>query len=132
MTIKPSKPYVISWLAIPVLSLIGLLFRQHTLDIQLHDTYYVIANMHVVLAESVVLVLIGVGYWLIEWQSKKPNSLLVVLHLVLTIGILVLCVLPISGSDNLVPSDWLVWSLFTFVFAQFIYLINIVAAWMRG
>jgi heme/copper-type cytochrome/quinol oxidase subunit 1 len=132
MAIKISKPYLISWLAIPVLSLIGLLFRQHTLDIQLYDTYYVIGNTHVVLAGSVLLLVIGIGYWLIKWQSKTPNSLLVVLHLVLTISVLILCVLPAFGGDNLVPSDWLVWLLFTFVLAQFIYLINIVATWMRG
>ncbi|QDK78238.1 hypothetical protein EXU85_06355 [Spirosoma sp. KCTC 42546] len=132
MAIKISKPYLISWLAIPVLSLIGLLFRQHTVDVQLYDTYYVIGNTHVALAGSVVLLVIGAGYWLIDWQSKTPNSLLVVLHLLLTIGVLVLSVLPAFGGDNLIPSDWLVWLLLTFVLAQFIYLINIVAAWIRG
>ncbi len=93
-----NKPYLTSWLVIPVLVLIGLIFNQHTLDIQLHDTYFIVGNLQFVLAASLLLLLVGLGYWFINRLGKSPNRVLTVIHLLLTVGIVILFAVPIAEN----------------------------------
>jgi heme/copper-type cytochrome/quinol oxidase subunit 1 len=131
MEISLNKPYLISWLAIPILVLIGLLFRQHTLDIQLYDTYFVVANLHFALAGSALLLIIGMGYWLVGLSGKTPNLVLTLVHLSLTIGVLVIVALPLFNTDSLASTEWLFLMIVAFLLAQCAYTINILITLLR-
>lgn len=118
------KPYLTSWLTIPVLILVGFAFSQHTLDVQLYDTYFVVGNLHFVSAASLLLLLIGLGYWLVKRQGKSPNRVLTVIHLSLTVGILLLFAMPIS-ENSIGLSGFLAWSVLALLMAQVLYLVNL-------
>ena len=113
------KPYIISWLAIPALILLGIVFRQHTIDIQLADTYYVIGKLNFVFVAALFLLLLGVGYWLVSRNGKIPNKTLTSIHLLLTLMALVTFALPLPDSN------WLVWGAMALVVSQLVYIINI-------
>lgn len=125
-----NKPYLTSWLTIPILILFGLLFNRHTIDIQLYDTYFVIANLHFVLAASLLLLLIGLGYWLINRRGKAPNRVLTAIHLLLTVGVLLLFAAPVS-EINMVLSAWFMWGVIALLLAQLLYLVNIFITLLR-
>ncbi len=131
MKILPNKPYLISWLAIPLLVLVGLLFREHTLNVQFYDTYFVIANLHVALAGSILLLVVGMGYWLIGLSGKTTDPFVARSHLSLTIGGLVLVTSPLFSSDRLACTEWLFLVLLTLLLAQCAYIVNSVATLLR-
>lgn len=109
-----TKPYRICWFAILLLILIGFIYRDTPLDIQLYDTYYIVGAFHFVLIGSIILFLVGFGYWLLDWQSKQPNKFLMVLHLAFTIGVLCL-VLPVAGSTDKSVLIGLFWAALVFL-----------------
>jgi len=123
------KPYQLIWLTIPALVLIGLIFRTHTVDIQLADTYYVISNLYCVLPGSVFMLVLGMAYWLMRRQRLNPT--LTALHILLTIGPLVLIVLPLP-TDNQIPSNYLIWGVAGFILGQCLFLINSTIALVRS
>ena len=125
-----NKAYLTCWLTIPILILIGLLFNRHTIDIQLYDTYFIISNPHFILAASLLLLLIGLGYWLINRRGKFPDRVLIAVHLLLTVGVLLLFAVPMSQVNG-VLSTWLTWGIVALLLAQFIYLINILTTLLR-
>lgn len=116
------KPYLTSWLAIPLLVLLSIVFSHHTVDIQLADTYYVIGNPQFAFVASLFLLLLGTGYWLISRKNKIPNRTLTVVHLLLTLAALVTFVLPLSNSNGLV------WDAMAFVLSQCLYILNLFMA----
>lgn len=125
------KPHLISWLASPVFVFIGLLFNQRTFDLQLYDTYFVIGNPYFVLAGSAYLLVIGLGYWLVSLTGKTPNRTLTVIHLLLTIGMLILVELPLLNSNTLAGMEGLALSVIAFLVGQCAYIINMVVTLLR-
>jgi heme/copper-type cytochrome/quinol oxidase subunit 1 len=129
-----NKPYLISGLAIPFLALVGFLFRQHTFNIQLYDTYFVIANPQFVLVGSVLLLVVGMGYWLISLTGKTLNTILTGIHIFLTVSVLFLFTLPLFTSESLENPDRLFFSIIAFLLGQCAYAVNILITllWKRA
>ncbi|SOD88911.1 hypothetical protein [Spirosoma fluviale] len=125
------KPYLISWLAMPVLILMGLVFRQHTVDVQLYDTYFVIANSHVALMGSAFLLVVGLGYWLICLTGKTPNIALTTIHLLPTIIVLMLLVMPLFRNGPFANAEWLSLGILAFLLGQCAYVIVIMLTLLR-
>ena len=125
-----TRPHLTSWYAIPVLILAGVLFNQHTIEIQVYDTYYLISNINFALAGSLLLLLIGFGYWLIGRIRKNLNPTLTTIHLLLTFGVLIGFTLPVT--DHLVSSGWLIYSLAAFLIGELLYAINVFVALFFG
>lgn len=125
------KPYLICWLIIPVLGLMGLLFHRHTVDVQLYDTYFVIANSHVALAGSAFLLVVGLGYWLICLTGKTPNIALTTIHLLPTIIVLMLLVMPLFGNGPFADTEWLPLGVLAFLLGQCAYVIVILLTLRR-
>ena len=66
--------------------LIGILSGDTMLDINVHDTYYVIAYLHLAILVSILFVIIGIGYWIMQKAGRKLSKWLNWTHIGLTFG----------------------------------------------
>lgn len=134
-----TKPDLIFFLSIPVILLIGIMSGGATLDINVHDTYFVIAHFHIAVLISILFGIIGVGYWIMKKANRKLSKWLNWTHIVLTIGGLI-AIFGISylslGSDThsqfpyfdeLERKNSILTSIiFIVIFGQLMYLINLI------
>ncbi len=56
------------------------------LDINVHDTYYVIAYLHLTILISTLFGIIGIGYWIMQKADRKLSKWLNWTHISLTFG----------------------------------------------
>ncbi|UII75158.1 cbb3-type cytochrome c oxidase subunit I [Flagellimonas sp. HMM57] len=80
------KPHLIFLLAIPIILLTGILSGDAILDINVHDTYYVITYLHFAILISTFFGIIGIGYWIIQKVGRKLSKWLNWIHIGLTFG----------------------------------------------
>ena len=80
------KPHLIFLLAIPIIMLIGILSGNAMLDINVHDTYYVISYSHMAILISILFGIIGIGYWIMQKVDRKLSKWLNWTHIGLTFG----------------------------------------------
>lgn len=80
------KPHLIFLLAIPIIMLIGVLSEDAILDINIHDTYYVIAYLYIAILISILFGIIGIGYWIMHKADRKLSKWLNSIHIGLTFG----------------------------------------------
>jgi len=82
-------PYVILWFIAAILILIahGISSRQYdtTLDINIHDTYFVISYTHIFRFLAFWAVICAMGYWVLSRFNIKSFFWLTLSHLVLSI-----------------------------------------------
>jgi len=86
MNIVINKPYQIFWFSIPIIILFGLTNGDNYLDVNLHDTMFVVTNSYIAKIFSVLFGLIGVGYWLMHKFRYNLSKRLNLIHIILTIG----------------------------------------------
>lgn len=89
MQLKKIKTYHLFWFVGLLNLLIGLVNNgpDDTLDINVHDTYFVIAHLHVAIVLFLFYFLNGVGYWAIQSVFKKKlEKSLTLIHTVIVIG----------------------------------------------
>mgnify|MGYP003336921658 CR=1 FL=1 len=61
--------------------LTGILLANASIDISLHDTYYVIGHFHYVVAPGTIFALFaGIYYWFPKMTGKKMSEMLGKLH----------------------------------------------------
>lgn len=65
---------------------IGFFSGDAELDINVHDTYYVIAYVHLIKLISVLFGIIGLGYWIMQKTNKKLSKWMNLTHIGLTFG----------------------------------------------
>lgn len=80
------KPHLIFLLAIPIIVLIGILSGDAVLDINVHDTYFIIAYLHFATLISIIFGIIGIGYWIMQKADRKLSKWLNWTHIGLTFG----------------------------------------------
>ncbi|WP_299523685.1 cbb3-type cytochrome c oxidase subunit I [Winogradskyella sp.] len=80
------KPHLIFLLVIPIIMLIGILSGDSVLDINVHDTYFVIAYLHLAILISILFGIIGIGYWIMKKANRKLSKWLNWTHIGLTFG----------------------------------------------
>jgi cytochrome c oxidase subunit 1 len=104
--------------------LTGIILGNSALDIQLHDTYFVVAHFHVVMGAAAAFGLFsGVYHWFPKMYGKMMSNSLGQIHFWLTfLGVYVL-----SDMNAFIT----VAAIFTFV-AQFIFLINFFYSIFKG
>ncbi|MEM9544854.1 MAG: cbb3-type cytochrome c oxidase subunit I [Bacteroidota bacterium] len=89
-----NKPYLPLWYLMPFLLFAFLVNRNKTIDIQLHDTYIVLASGHLGILLSILLVLFGGIYWLvrkkklIRWMTRVHVLSMLILSVFLFFGLL--------------------------------------------
>ncbi|MBO0321436.1 cbb3-type cytochrome c oxidase subunit I [Muricauda sp. CAU 1633] len=80
------KPHLIFLFAIPIILFVGILNGNAVLDINVHDTYYVIAHLHLAILVSILFGIIGIGYWAMKKADKQLSKWLNGTHIGLTFG----------------------------------------------
>jgi heme/copper-type cytochrome/quinol oxidase subunit 1 len=87
MNIKNIKVYHLFWFVAVIILLIGIINPNETLDINIHDTYFVIGYLHVSFVLFLFYFLNGFGYWSIQKVIKKQLvKSLTLIHSVILIG----------------------------------------------
>ncbi len=84
MNLRKIKIYNLFWLVALIILVIGLIQTRNedtTFDINIHDTYFVIAHFYVALFLSLAYYLIGLGYWIVQKAMKrKLINVLTIIH----------------------------------------------------
>ncbi|MFS4469707.1 cbb3-type cytochrome c oxidase subunit I [Maribacter sp. 2210JD10-5] len=138
------SPYLIFFIAAAVTMLVGILSRDATLDINIHDTYFIIGYLHLAVLISIFFGLIGLGYWIMHKMNKRLSMWLNWTHILLTIGgLIVLFMTPYFSFtfkdqsafplfDELERKNLIMISTISLmIIAQFIYLINLIIGMFR-
>jgi heme/copper-type cytochrome/quinol oxidase subunit 1 len=92
-------PHKLLWYSIPLLFILAFVGRDNTIDLQYHDTYFIISLFDADIVLSFIAGINGLLYYLL--RDKKTNQMLVWVQVVMTISICMLCM--ISG---LIWKDW--------------------------
>jgi len=73
------KPYLFFWIATIFLIMLSIYwwnFEDAVLDINIHDTYFIIHNSHILLLLAILYALVGLTYWvLLKFQVALSKSL---------------------------------------------------------
>lgn len=139
MKFLTNKPHLIFLLTIPIIMLIGIVSGDAALDINVHDTYYVIAYLHLATLISILFGIIGIGYWVMIKADRKLSKWLNLVHILTTIGglilILIISELYREPKTDTILSDFdfnqnldiiIFIILLITIFGQIIYPINII------
>lgn len=91
MNIKKFKVYDLFWITAILILIIGFIYQindpESTLDVNIHDTYFVIANYHLTILLFASYFLMGLGYWLVQKLFKKQLlKSLTIIHTVILLG----------------------------------------------
>lgn len=114
--------------------LVGVFSGKARLVINIHDTYYVIAYMHIAILISILFGIIGLGYWAMQKANKRLSKWLNRIHLGLTFGgaIIVLILTQFYRSNirefefNHNLSLTITMVLMIIVLSQVLFLINVI------
>ncbi len=130
------KPYKLIWVFAFIIALLTLFGLNSTLDISIHDTYYVFSNLGIFL--TVYLFLIGLLYWLFR-NKQLINWMITIIHLFATIfSFLILFTIGISTG---VKNEIEIFKLFNqfsiiliaiIIFCQILFLLNLVISLFRN
>ncbi|KZS40876.1 hypothetical protein AWE51_24700 [Aquimarina aggregata] len=96
------KPYIILWALIPIMLIYGFSLGDTTLDLNIHDTYYVISKVQIWYGIAHLFAIYGILYWIfINFNRKMINSLTSI-HLFSTIiGLIILTILsPLFNQES--------------------------------
>lgn len=139
------KPYLILWGCIPVLILISLLASNDTLDINVHDTYFVIDYYHIVILLSIPLSILALIYWSFYKTNRKLYQFLTWFHIIVTTSSFVFLLwysifpidLSIDDSNTVYNTIRLIefimiFSILLFLLSQLLFLFNIVSSLFRN
>ena len=140
-----NEPYKIIWWSIPIISGISIIRWNYSIDIQMHDTYFVINSFHAGILFAIVLFIIGGIYWLVK--SKKLIDSLTIVHITITIFLFLSIVIFFAKPDvvkmaldqnNSNFEAWKLWNqmiiggILVWVLSQLIFLVNLVISLIRN
>ena len=132
-----NKSYQLFWGNIPLIWLAVSLLPAEAIDIQVHDTYWVIAYYHLAIPITILLAGIGLLYWL--FRKKQLVQWMTIFHTLITmLPILVLFIgygFPSEdGVGDYIEGDAIGRSLFylslllSFILGQILFVLNLLIA----
>ncbi len=80
------KTHLFFLFSIPIFLLFGIWSRDATIDINVHDTYFVIAYFHLTFLLSLFFGTMGLGYWVAQKMNVPLSNGMKWIHLMLTFG----------------------------------------------
>lgn len=98
-----NEPFKVVWGIIPIILILGLIGVNSNLDLQLHDTYFVIAAVHIGILFVIILGIIGWIYW--RTSAKKLVPWMTLTHTIATVVSFVLIMLAASFFKELVSTN---------------------------
>ena len=108
MNFKRLRVYHYFWLNSLLILVIGFYIQNlpdSTLDINIHDTYYVIEQIHLAILLAVFYFINGTGYWFVEKILKKRLlNILSIIHCVILFGSFI-CYWLVYIYSKLIPSE---------------------------
>ncbi len=137
------KPFILFWIIIPLIIILGHSKKDHTLDFNVHDTYYVVSQYHVSIIFSKFLGIIGLLYFiLIRLKCNLSNTLNLIHWFCTFVGITFL--LDVFSFFNLnffieeryytntnIPNVTIFYYLLLMLLGQVIFVINMVRGFLR-
>ncbi|MBE8726714.1 hypothetical protein [Flavobacterium hungaricum] len=86
------KIYHVFWIVSLLIIVIALLLgKEATVDVNIHDTYFVLGNYDFAIILFFAYFITGLGYWLVQKKlNKRLVNYLVIIHSVILIGSFVL------------------------------------------
>ncbi|MEM9143582.1 MAG: hypothetical protein AAGA86_11385 [Bacteroidota bacterium] len=95
------KPHIVFFLSIPVLLVLGILYKDATFDINVYDTYFVISYQNWVILVSLYFFTIGMLYRVLPQGNRTLSQSLTWIHIALTFGgaLLVWVLTVLCGND---------------------------------
>ena len=128
-------------MVVPILLVVGLISRDLLLDINVHDTFYVISHRHLTLLFSVIFGVIGLGYWSVYKLKGRLTKWMTLTHIILTFGGILLTAITsfvlntfysstnLEDIDGMLTANLILWMLISLVlFGQIIFPINLFSA----
>ncbi len=137
------KPFLLFWGIVPFLIVLGLYKNQHTLDLNIHDTYYVISQYYVAIGFALIAGLIGLIYFVLIRIKIKLSNTLNTIHWILTlVGIILLIdIFGLFFSDlfiekryyttTQIPNLNIFYYILMIFIGQIIFLINIIKGFLH-
>lgn len=129
------KTYYLLLITSLILIILGFLNGEETFDINVHDTYFVIANCHLYWLFSSLLFIIFIFYFLLDIAKIKLNKIISKIHIFGTIISITSLLFPyalFSNPKKFPPFDSfeyinivLTISFLIFLFLQLLFIINI-------
>ncbi|MBB4801978.1 heme/copper-type cytochrome/quinol oxidase subunit 1 [Flavobacterium nitrogenifigens] len=87
MIFQKVKVYHLFWITALIILLIGICISEDTLDVNIHDTYFVIRYFEISIVLFTLYFLMGLGYWIVQKIFKKQLiHPLTVIHSFILIG----------------------------------------------
>lgn len=131
-----NKPHLLFFGSIPLLWLITIVLPLKVIDIQWHDTYFVILFYHLAIPVSIILGGIGLLYWL--FSEKRMIKWMTVFHTLTTI-LPILAFFIINGFLNEEEADYIAADMISrskpyfivlllFLFGQILFVLNLLIA----
>lgn len=127
------KIHYIFWLSIPVIILIGILNIGKTFDVNIDDTYYIIDFRFITHLISIVFLIIGFGYWIMQKSNRRLSRRLLKIHVIITFGgLLIIWILSLFYKDpfqDITFNNYLSFIIYLIILiiilSQFLFLYNI-------
>ena len=85
---KFTKPYIYFWITAIFILLVGLVNYKSddAININIHDTYFIISTTHLTIAISILFFIIGLIYWILGKTTLKLYPRLTQIHTFVSIG----------------------------------------------
>ncbi|SDD51699.1 hypothetical protein SAMN04487996_101215 [Dyadobacter soli] len=99
-----SKPHLALLLACPVIAIIAWFRRSYTVDVQFHDTYYVLPVYLVAELLIAIMLFASLLYWVTRNRAGFPQ--LTAAHVLATIGIALYIVSTTGSAPNTAMDTW--------------------------
>lgn len=136
IVIKPYKPILYSILLFIGFSIIGI---DSTIDIQLHDTYFVIASFHFGIVFSIFSGLIGLIYWstrkirLVNWMTAfHVVTTILAFVLIIITSLIFKRVIEMNYNPFLILNQIIFLLILVAILSQIIFMVNLVYSLIKN
>lgn len=106
MSIKASYLFAITTIVYFLISVIFTADLDSVIDLNVHDTYLVISNLHLLIVTSFFVLLQGILYLIIEKMKLKLYSLLIKLHFLFVVIFLSILIFLLNFESNYDSLKW--------------------------
>lgn len=106
MSIKASYIFAITTIVYFLISVIFTADLDSVIDLNVHDTYFVISNLHLLIVTSFFVLLQGILYLIIEKLKLKLYPLLINLHLLFIVIFLSILIFLLNFESNYDSLKW--------------------------